>query len=154
MEFERNYYEEFKKMMQEVDDELKKMDESMKEEERRAEKERREQDFRRLLERYESQQQRTKHVTNKKKKIYFKEIAEIGKTLAKKIDADVFIRSNEERGEICLKTGLILFGIPNNYSGKDEFILLMRMADNIIAMPEGHAVKWEFWFDFFDTFVV
>jgi len=154
MEFERKYYEELKKMVKEADEGLKKMNESMTEEEKLIEKEHREQEFQKLLERYEWEQQRTKHVTNNEKETYFKMMVKTGKTLAQKIDADIFIRSNEKYGEICLKTGLILFGITNKYPGKDELILLMRMADNIIVMPEEDAIKWEFQFNFYDTFVV
>lgn len=148
MEFERKYYENFKKMMQEADEELKKINESMTEEERIAEKERNEKGFQRLFERYKKEDRKNRHVVDPDKVEHLKKMAEAGKILAEKIDADIFIKTDNEHGEIHLKTGLIMFGTLNKYSGRDEMLLLMWVADDVVILTEDDAVKWEFRFDF------
>jgi len=153
MEFEKKYYTMAQKMMAEVDEELKKNQGSMTEEEKQAEKERNEQGFQKLLERFEKEQEKTRKVPDQKKKVYFDEMVVVGDILAKKIEADISVKSDEMHGEICLKTGLVTFGIPCGYEGKNELILLIRMADDVMVMPEDGTIKWEFCFDFYDTYV-
>ncbi len=153
MEFEKKYYTKAKELMDEVDEELQRLQSSMTEEEKLAEKEQNEQGFQKLLERCENELEKTRRIFDPKKRACFEDMVAAGKVLAEAIEADISVKSDEMHGTIRLETGLVLFGIPCGYAGRDELMLLMRMADDVFVIPENDTIKWEFSFDFFDTYV-
>ena len=74
--------------------------------------------------------------------------------MAGKIDADIVVESNEEHGSIKMVTGLILFGEPTRNAGKEELLLLLRMADDVLIRPQGEAFEIDLRFDLFDEMVI
>lgn len=154
MRIERHYYTEFKREFDEAEAEARKEREAMTEEERQAEKQENEISWKKLMDRVELEQQRRKKVRNLEKAEHFKELAVIGLELAGKIDADVVVESNEEHGSIKMVAGLILFGEPTRNAGKEELLLLLRMADDVLIRPKGEAFELDLRFDLFDEMVI
>ena len=154
MRIERHYYTASKREFDEAEAEVRKEREAMTEEERQAEKQENEISWKKLMDRVELEQQRRKKVRNLEKAEHFKELAVIGLELAGKIDADVVVESNEEHGSIKMVTGLILFGEPTRNAGKEELLLLLRMADDVLIRPKGEAFEIDLRFDLFDEMVI
>lgn len=154
MRIERYYYTEFKREFDEAEAEVRKEREAMTEEERQAEKQENEISWKKLMNRMELEQQWRKKVRNLEKAEHFKELAVIGLELAGKIDADVVVESNEEYGSIKMVAGLILFGEPTKDAGKQELMLLLRMADDVLIRPKGEAFELDLRFDLFDEMVI
>ncbi len=77
----------------------------------------------------------------------------VGNALAETVEADFSVKSDETHGIICLKTGMVIYGVPCGYAGRNELMLLMYRADDVRVMPENDTIKWEFCFGFFDTYV-
>ena len=154
MKIESHYYTEFKREFDEAEAEARKEREAMTEEERQAEKQENEISWKKLMDRVELEQQRRKKVRNLEKAEHFKELAVIGLELAGKIDADVVVESNEEHGSIKMVAGLILFGEPTRNAGKEELLLLLRMADDVLIRPKGEAFELDLRFDLFDEMVI
>lgn len=151
MKIERHYYTASKKRMKEIDDEVRQMQESMTEEEKQAERERNKREFKRLVERIEREESEVKRVTDQRKREYFGVLAKAGLALAKIVEADYKAEDNEHCGKIRFRTGPMCLGVPGGPSGRDELVLLIRMADHIEIFPDGADLKWEFSFDLFDT---
>ena len=106
------------------------------------------------MDRMELERRRCKKVSNPEKTEYFKELSIIGLELAGKIDADIVVESNEEHGSIKMVTGLILFGEPTRNAGKEELLLLLRMADDVLIRPKVEAFELDLRFDLFDEMVI
>ena len=140
--------------MEEIRAELQAERETMTEEERQAEKQENEISWKKLMDRMELERRRCKKFSNPEKTEYFKELSIIGLELAGKIDADIVVESNEEHGSIKMVTGLILFGEPTRNAGKEELLLLLRMADDVLIRPKGEAFELDLRFDLFDEMVI
>ena len=149
----KNYYTESLKQLEEMDNELRKIQESMTEEEKLTEKEKAQRGFQRLVERFEREESETRRIVNQKKKEYFAVLVKTGLALAKIVEADFEAESNEECGTMSFRTGLMCIGVPGGPSGRDELVLLMRMADHIEIIPNGNILEWIFSFEFCDTFI-
>ena len=154
MKMERRYYTKSKEELEKIRAELQAERETMTEEERQAEKQENEISWKKLMDRMELERRRCKKVSNPEKTEYFKELSIIGLELAGKIDADIVVESNEEHGSIKMVTGLILFGEPTRNAGKEELLLLLRMADDVLIRPKGEAFELDLRFDLFDEMVI
>ena len=154
MKIEKYYYTKSKQEVDEIKDEIQAKREEMTEEERQAEKQENEISWKKLMDRVAWEQQRRKKVSNPEKTEYFKKLSIIGLELAGKIDADIVVESNEEHGSIKMVTGLILFGEPTRNAGKEELLLLLRMADDVLIRPKGEAFELDLRFDLFDEMVI
>lgn len=154
MRIERHYYTASKREFDEAEAEVRKEREAMTEEERQAEKQENSIGWKKLMDRMELERRRCKKVSNPEKTEYFKELSIIGLELAGKIDADIVVESNEEHGSIKMVTGLILFGEPTRNAGKEELLLLLRMADDVLIRPKVEAFELDLRFDLFDEMVI
>ena len=154
MRIERHYYTASKREFDEAEAEVRKEREAMTEEERQAEKQENSIGWKKLMDQMELERRRCKKVSNPEKTEYFKELSIIGLELAGKIDADIVVESNEEHGSIKMVTGLILFGEPTRNAGKEELLLLLRMADDVVIRPKGEAFELDLRFDLFDEMVI
>lgn len=152
MKIERKYYTELKKQMEELEDGLRKIREAMTETEKQMEKEENESKFQKLLERIVTERERTRQVVDRRKKVSFLNMVRAGLALAKAIEADFEADSGEEWGKICLTTDLMLFDMSAGQNGRDELILLMCNADNIMIASKGNLMEWKFSFQFCDIF--
>lgn len=152
MKIERQYYTESRKWMEEIDDELRQMQESMTEEEKQAEKEERQREFKQLVERIEQEEAGVRRVIDRRKQEHFVILAEAGQVLAEIVVADYKAESDETCGTIRFRTGSMFLGVPGSPSGKDELILLIRMADHMEVIPDGDTLEWNFSFEFDDIF--
>lgn len=154
MKIEKYYYTKSKQELDEIKDEIQAKREEMTEEERQAEKQENEISWKKLMDRVELERRRCKKVSNPEKTEYFKELSIIGLELAGKIDADIVVEDDEEHGSIKMVTGLILFGEPTRNAGKEELLLLLRMADDVLIRPQGEAFEIDLRFDLFDEMVI
>lgn len=152
MKIERQYYTESRKWMEEIDDELRQMQESMTEEEKQAEKEERQREFKQLVERIEKEEARVRRVTDRRKQKHFRVLAKAGLALAEIIEADYKAESDGTCGKIYFRTGPMFLSVPDGPSGKDELVLLIRMADHMEVIPDGDTLEWNFSFEFDNIF--
>lgn len=67
---------------------------------------------------------------------------------------EIISESNEEHGSIKIVTGLTLFGKLIENAGKEELLLLLRMADDGLIWPQGEALGIDLRFDLFDEMVI
>lgn len=153
MKIERKYHTKSVRDMNKIDEELQKLQESMTDEEKEKDKEENRCGFERLMEKVKKEQTRTRQVTNKTKKAYFYTMVLAGLVLAKVIEADFTAECDEECGKMCFITGIVFFDGLGGQSGRNELVLLIRMADHVAIFSRGNVIEWRFTFLFFDTFV-
>ena len=154
MRIERHYYTASKREFDEAEAEVRKEREAMTEEERQAEKQENSIGWKKLMDRMERERRRCKKVRNSEKAEHFKRLAAVGLELAGNIDADIVVEGSGEYGSVKLVTGLILFGEPTRNAGKEELLLLLRMADDVLIRPKGEAFELDLRFDLFDEMVI
>ncbi len=154
MRIERHYYTESKRELEEAEAEVRKERDAMTEKERLVEERENEAGLKKLMDRMERERRRCKKVRNSEKAEHFKRLAAVGLELAGNIDADIVVESSGEYGSVKLVTGLILFGEPTGNAGKEELLLLLRMADDVLIRPQGEAFEIDLRFDLFDEMVI
>ena len=154
MRIERHYYTESKRELEEAEAEVQKERDAMTEKERLVEERENEAGLKKLMDRMERERRRCKKVRNSEKAEHFKRLAAVGLELAGNIDADIVVESSGEYGSVKLVTGLILFGEPTGNAGKEELLLLLRMADDVLIRPQGEACEIDLRFDLFDEMVI
>lgn len=154
MRIERHYYTESKRELEEAEAEVQKERDAMTEKERLVEERENEAGLKKLMDRMERERRRCKKVRNSEKAEHFKRLAAVGLELAGNIDADIVVESSGEYGSVKLVTGLILFGEPTGNAGKEELLLLLRMADDVLIRPQGEAFEIDLRFDLFDEMVI
>ena len=153
MKIEKHYYQKAKQEIDKIEAEMQAEYEAMTDKELQNEKESNDITFNKLMDKIEHDYQRTKQVTDPEKEKYFMKLAAISLKLAKEIEADITVEINEKYGSITLTTGLILFGKPGGNFGKEDFVLLLRMANNVLIWPKDDTIEIILRYDLFDEII-
>ncbi|MCI8284133.1 MAG: hypothetical protein HFE90_02535 [Firmicutes bacterium] len=149
MNIERKYYAQAQETIKNIEESTKKHNASLTEKERIEESRKIQLELEKFINRYnEKMKNAPEPVLDREKIIYFHEISRQALRMAKQIQADIKISTEDRiRGEITLKTDFIL--LDSDYPAYPRIILcnLLMSADQIHVSASDNLTEFNFYFD-------